>query len=128
MSEITESSHHHTPTTTIMLGQAICTMINTLTVKPENQQELMDYLHEMTEKDVCTAPGFISANFHLSADKTRIINYAQWRSVADLQAMLAQNPQHVKRCQELAEHIDIKTDLTVVYCAYAQNTLIEHNG
>jgi hypothetical protein len=41
--------------------------------------------------------------------------------------MLAQNPQHVKRCQELAEHIDIKTDLTVVYCAYAQNALVEHN-
>lgn len=114
--------------TTIVPGQAICTMINTLTVKPENQHKLMAYLREMTEKDVVTCPGFISANFHLSADGTRIINYAQWRSLADLQAMLARYPQHVKHCQELAEHIDIKTDLTVAYCAHAQKAPIEQSA
>lgn len=120
--------NRHDPTvTTIIPQQEICTMINTLTVKPENQQKLMDYLREMTENDVVTAPGFISANFHLSADKTRIINYAQWRSLADLQAMLAQNPQHVQRCQELAEHIEIKTDLTVVYSAHPHKALVEQN-
>jgi len=95
-------------------------MINTLTVKPEKQQELMAYLKKMTEEAVVTCPGFISANFHLSQDGTRIINYAQWRSVDDLKAMLVQFPEHVQHCQELAERIDIRTDLQVEYCAYAQ--------
>lgn len=105
-------------TTTIEPAQPICTMINTLTVKPEKQQELMEYLKQMTADAVINAPGFISANFHLSKDGTRIINYAQWRSVADLQAMLAQNQEHVKHCQELSETIDVKADLEVTYCAY----------
>lgn len=118
------SKETHTPaienvtTTTILPNQPICTMINTLTVKPENQQELADYLKQMTDEVVVNCPGFISANFHLSKDGTRIVNYAQWRSLADLQAMLKQNEHHVKRCQELAESIDAKFDLDVVYCAY----------
>jgi aromatase len=113
--------------TTILPAQPICTMINTLTVKPENQQEVLDYLKEMTEEVVITSPGFISANFHMSKDGTRVVNYAQWRSVEDLQAMLARNPHHVKHMQELAEHIDIKTDLTVAHCAYASDALVEQN-
>lgn len=127
MSEIKNSGQQTLAGTTITPGQTICTMINTLTVKPERQQELMDYLKEMTEEAVVTAPGFISANFHLSKDGTRIVNYAQWRSVEDLQAMLARNPHHVKHCQELSEHIDVKADLTVVYCAYARDGLVEQN-
>jgi heme-degrading monooxygenase HmoA len=106
--------------TTITPGRPICTMINTLTVKPEKQHELMAYLKEMTEKDVVTCPGFISANFHLSQDGTRIINYAQWRSLDDLKAMLARFPEHVQRCQELAERIDIRTDLEVSYSAHGR--------
>lgn len=104
--------------TVISPGQQICTMINTLTVKPENQQQLFEYLKHMTDEVVVRCPGFISANFHLSKDGTTLVNYAQWRSLADLQAMLAQNGHHVKRCQELAESIEAKFDLDVVYCAY----------
>lgn len=104
--------------TSILPHQPICTMINTLTVKPENQHELMNYLQQMTDEVVVHCPGFISANFHLSKDGTRVINYAQWRSLADLQAMLKQNSHHVERCQELAESIDASFDLDVVYCAY----------
>ncbi len=118
----------NTSATTILPAQPICTMINTLTVKPENQQEVLDYLKQMTEEVVVTAPGFISANFHLSKDGTRVINYAQWRSVDDLQAMLIKNPHHVKHMQEIAEHIDIKTDLTVAYCAQVSDTLVEQNA
>jgi aromatase len=106
------------PSTTIVPARQICTMINTLIVKPENQQELIDYLRQMTEEAVVNCPGFISANFHLSKDGTRIVNYAQWQSIGDLQAMLAQNQHHVKRCQELSESIDVQADFDVVYCAY----------
>ena len=109
-------------TTVISPDQQLCTMINTLTVKPENQQKLFDYLKQMTDEVVIQCPGFISANFHLSKDGTSLVNYAQWRSPADLQAMLAQNAHHVRRCQELAESIDAKIDLDVVYCAYPGET------
>lgn len=114
--------------TTILPAQPICTMINTLTVKPEKQQEVLDYLKAMTEEVVVPAPGFISANFHLSKDGTRVINYAQWRSIEDLQAMLAGNPHHVKHMQEIAEHIEIKTDLTVEYCAHPSDALVGQNA
>jgi len=105
--------------TTIVPGQPICTMINTLTVKPGKQAELLAYLKKMTEEDVVISPGFISANFHVSEDGTRVINYAQWRSIEDLRAMLARHPEHVQRCRELAEQIEIRTDLKVAYCAHA---------
>jgi aromatase len=102
----------------------ICTLINTLTVKPEHQQQLFAYLKRMTDEVVVHCPGFISANFHLSKDGTRVINYAQWRSLADLQAMLAQNQHHVQRCQELAESIDARFDLDVVYSAYPEQAVL----
>ncbi len=76
----------------------------------------------MTDEVVIQCPGFISANFHLSKDGTSLINYAQWRSLADLKAMLEKNAHHVKRCQELAESIDAKLELDVVYCAYPGGT------
>src|SRR5579884_3320848 len=105
--------------TTIVPGQPICTMINTLTVKPEKRAELLAYLKKMTEEDVVNCPGFISANFHVSQDGTRIINYAQWRSIDDLRAMLARYPEHVQRCTALAEHLEIRTDLEVAFCAHS---------
>jgi aromatase len=112
----------------IVPAQQICTMINTLTVKPEKQQEALDYLRHMTEEVVVPAPGFISANFHLSKDGTHIVNYAQWRSLEDLQVMLKSNPHHVKKMQELTEQIDIMTDLTVEYCAYPSQALVGQNA
>lgn len=105
-------------TTVVAPNQPICTLINTLTVKPENQQRLFEYLKQMTDEVVVHCPGFISANFHLSKDGTRIINYAQWQRRADLLAMLEHNQHHVRRCQELAESIDAQFDLDVVYSAY----------
>jgi quinol monooxygenase YgiN len=111
--------------TTIVPGQPICTMINTLTVKPEKQEALLAYLKKMTEEDVVISPGFISANFHVSEDGTRVINYAQWRSIEDLQAMLARHPEHVQECRALAQNIEIRTDLKVAYCAHVSGNTQE---
>jgi heme-degrading monooxygenase HmoA len=49
-------------------------------------------------------PGFISANIHLSADGSRVVNYAQWDSAEAFQEML-QNPaahEHMDKCAEVA--------------------------
>ena len=32
--------------------------------------------------------GFVSANLHISQDRRHVANYAQWRSQADLNAMM----------------------------------------
>ena len=75
--------------TTIEPGGDLVTLINVFTVAPENQQRLLDLLAEATTETIAGMPGFVSANLHRSLDGTRVANYAQWRSRADLEAMLA---------------------------------------
>lgn len=74
--------------TTIATGQDIATLINVFTVTPDKGQALLDLLVAATDEVIKDRPGFISANFHVSLDRTRVVNYAQWRSREDLQAML----------------------------------------
>ncbi len=67
------------------------TLINVFTVEPERARELVDLLTTATEEVMQHVDGFISANIHLSADGTRVVNYAQWRDAEAMQAM-QQNP------------------------------------
>lgn len=84
------------------------TLINTFTVKPENQQELIGLLDVATERAMRFRPGFISANIHRSLDGKRVVNYAQWRSKADFEAMLADPAcrEHMSKAAALAEHFE----------------------
>ncbi len=82
-------------------------LINTFEVKPENADRLVDVLHEASEP-IGKMQGFISANLHVSADKTRVVNYAQWRTRADYDAF-QKNPDaqpHMKEAADLAESYD----------------------
>ena len=63
-------------------------LINTFYVAPERAGELMTLLERATQETMRFQPGYVSANLHLSSDRTRIVNYAQWRSRADFEAML----------------------------------------
>jgi len=65
------------------------TLINVFTVEPANQRRLIDLLIDATEGSVRYAPGFISARLHRGLDGTKVTMYAQWRSVADYEAMRA---------------------------------------
>jgi quinol monooxygenase YgiN len=76
---------------TIRKGRDVLTLVNVFTVKPENQQKLVDMLVEATDKTMKKLPGFISASIHRSLDGTKVVNYAQWRSKTDFDAM-RQNP------------------------------------
>lgn len=62
------------------------TFINVFDVEPEKQQALVDVLNEGAEKVISKRPGFISASILASKDGTRVVNYAQWRSLGDIQA------------------------------------------
>ena len=74
--------------TTIATDQPVATLVNVFTVLPEAQQRLVDLLIEATEQVMRQRSGFVSANIHASLDGHRVVNYAQWRSSEDFQAML----------------------------------------
>ena len=76
---------------TIRKGRDVLTLVNVFSVRPENQQKLVDMLVEATDKTMRKLPGFLSASIHRSLDGTRVVNYAQWRSKTDFDAM-RQNP------------------------------------
>lgn len=90
--------------TRIATDQDVVTLVNVFTVSPEHQQKLLDMLIEATQTTMRHLPGYVSANFHRSLDGTRVINYAQWRTQEDFEAMLA-NPEaraHMAPITELA--------------------------
>src|SRR6266850_8447564 len=85
--------------TTISKSSKLVTLINVFTVEPANQQQLLDLLARATEASVRHAPGFISANLHRGLDGTKVVMYAQWRSIEDYEAM-RQNPAPLPYLQE----------------------------
>jgi quinol monooxygenase YgiN len=93
---------------TIQAGDSSIVPINTFFVAPDRVDELMQLLIEATDNALRHQPGFISANFHVSLDKKRIVNFAQWRSKEDFEAMPS-NPAakpHMKRAAEIAERFE----------------------
>src|SRR4051795_11049848 len=64
------------------------TLVNVFTVEPDRQQALVAVLVTATDETIRHLPGFVSASIHRSLDGTRVTNYAQWRSLADFEAML----------------------------------------
>ena len=75
------------PETTISPEADVVTLINVFTCPAERQDELVAALDRATAEIFAGLPGFVSANIHASLDKTRVVNYAQWRSVRDFDAM-----------------------------------------
>ena len=63
------------------------TLINIFTVEPEQQQTLIDLLTRATSESVRNIDGFISASLHRSIDCTKVVMYAQWRSLEDYRNM-----------------------------------------
>lgn len=92
------------PHTTIRRGAEPLTLINVFTVHADRQAELVQLLIDATEAEMRHQPGFISASIHRGHEGTRVVNYAQWRSREDFDAML-QNPrarEHMGRAARIA--------------------------
>ena len=70
---------------TLSIDNSLTTVIIIFTVKPEQQQELIEVIKEFLET-VKTQPGFVSANLHKSLDGVKVVNYAQWSSMDDFEA------------------------------------------
>jgi quinol monooxygenase YgiN len=89
---------------TIAKTNKLVTLINVFTVTAADQQKVIDLLVEATEKTMKHLPGFVSASIHKSLDGVRVVNYAQWRSREDFEAM-RKNPEaqaHMKPLMEMA--------------------------
>src|SRR5205814_6519317 len=60
--------------TTIDPKNKMVTLINTFTVKPENQDALIANLNKATEEVMRGFPGFISANIHKGLEPNKVAN------------------------------------------------------
>jgi quinol monooxygenase YgiN len=90
--------------TTIAKDADVLTLVNIFTVKPDDQEQVSKLLIEATEQTMKRLPGFISATIHRSLDGTKVVNYAQWRSREDFDAM-RKNPDarpHIEAAAALA--------------------------
>ena len=79
-------SRGNTETTTLDPSGGYLTFINTFTVEPDKAEALLEALKTATEEIFRHRPGFISANLHVSRDRRRVLNYAQWRFKEDYDA------------------------------------------
>jgi quinol monooxygenase YgiN len=71
----------------IVASGGYATFINTFRCTPENQDTVVQLNVDIVERVAREFPGFLSATVHRSLDGTRVINYLQWRTAADLAAM-----------------------------------------
>jgi heme-degrading monooxygenase HmoA len=94
--------------TTISQNSQYVTLINVFTVEPDKAEKLAEILTSATEKVMQFQPGFRSANIHLSADRSRVVNYAQWDSAEDYKAMFANDTarEHMGAAAALAVSFD----------------------
>lgn len=114
--------------TTISEDNECVTLINTfLTSGPEEQDEVIKVLTDLTEKAMRHQPGFISANIHRSLDGSAVLNYAQWRTV-DHWKVAMQQP-------EIQEHLKLVQKYTkkpmlyqVVYVSHGSDVAISDPG
>lgn len=86
----------------------LMTLINTFEVEPAVAEKLVKMLIAATNEVMVHRPGFISASIHKSEDGTRVVNYAQWASKGDFEAMRA-DPEaqvHMRECGSLAKSFD----------------------
>jgi len=71
---------------TISKSADIATLIVVFAVEPENQEMLIQVLKDGIKTVMSERAGCIAATFLKSKDGRRVISYAQWRSVKDVEA------------------------------------------
>jgi len=113
-----EAQHRRQPMEmTIRADSGVMTLINVFAVDPENQQTLVTVLKEGTEALMSKRAGYISASIHVSMDGRRVINYSQWKSVKDIEAM-RQHPDvgpYMKRVADLGTFEAIACEVSYVH-------------
>lgn len=94
------------------------TLINTFTVKPENQEALINLLKSATDEVFKKIDGFISASIHRGVEGTKVVNYVQWQSKEHLMAIF-KNPE-VQKYQKQTEPLIEKVEPVTYFVVAAQ--------
>jgi len=94
--------------TTIERHAPYVTLINVFTVEPSRADELAAVLTAATETVMQHVQGFRSANIHVSTDRTRVVNYAQWDSEEAYQRMFVDLAarEHMTLAADIADGFD----------------------
>jgi quinol monooxygenase YgiN len=69
------------------MKKEVTTLINILTVEPEDHSRLVELLRDSTEKVVSKLDGWISTSFIAGKDQRHVAIYSQWRDLASVEAM-----------------------------------------
>ncbi|MGA7854670.1 MAG: hypothetical protein WCA15_15195 [Candidatus Acidiferrales bacterium] len=72
----------------IKANSGIVTQVNVFSVRPENQQALIDLLIE-SARSVCHLPGWKSASIHRGLDGKTVVNYAQSTNMESQERIVA---------------------------------------
>ena len=70
-------------TVTLEQNKDVTTVMVMFSVKPSQQQELLENIMTYGGSQVKYQPGFISSTLHRSIDGKRVVNYTQWKSRED---------------------------------------------
>src|SRR5246127_3931650 len=73
--------------TTIEVTKKVTTLVNILTVEPEDHSRLVELLRDSTEKVVSRLDGWISTSFIAATDQRHVVIYSQWRDLVSVEAM-----------------------------------------
>ena len=83
----------------------LVTLINVFETEPHQQQALVEQWMRLAEEEK-NEPGFIGAALHRSTDGTRVVNYAQWRSQADLDRFVSRYTEQFATLTPFASRVD----------------------
>jgi type III secretory pathway lipoprotein EscJ len=95
-------------TATIAPGDQILTLINTFTCPDVRQGELVAAIEKSIDDTFALVEGLISASVHASLDRTRVVNYMQWRSAEafDKAELHPKVQEHLAQIMAIAESAD----------------------
>src|SRR5258708_31688848 len=96
--------------TAIEVTKKVTTLINILTVEPENQQKLIKLLRDNTESVVSRLDDWISTSFIAATDQRHVVIYSQCRDLASVEAMQT-NPAMVVYFPRIAAFDSLASDV-----------------
>jgi len=99
----------------------LVTVIVRFLVAPVHQERLLTITETLMAPLMRRQPGFVSSSFHRSRDGTQVVNYAQWRSVADYEAFgrepAVQEP--VRHIRDFMREAGVRTESGVFEVAFS---------
>lgn len=72
----------------ISADNEVVTYINVFPTRPRDQQRLVELLLEAHEGVIRHRRGYVSTNIHRSVDGYLVVDYTQWRSREEFEAMV----------------------------------------